>query len=236
MAGFGVLLLGLLGGFINLRILLGLSMLASIIGMSSMVLQIRHPTAFGHYGRTFYHVVGGPLLAYLAMISLETALVLLLSLLTTFGSLALLDLLGMQSIFSGVKVQYSIRDRVYTGPTHYQSGTYWIIGALVALAFFELPVAIASILIFTLGDGAAGIVGDLLKDRRPGRYVKTAERSIVFLTVALAASSFYVSLPHAFVASTLAAIVEALRLPIDDNITVPIVSALAMSGLKLLGF
>jgi dolichol kinase len=230
--GLSVLLFAWLRGFVSSTVLNGLLLLATVVGITSIILQTSYPQLFGHYGRMFYHVAGGPLFAYVASFSRESALVLALALLTAFGSLALLEHFGVSSLFSGTKTHHVVNGRIVNGPTHYQSGTYWAMGALVALIFFELTAAVAAILILAVGDGAAGLAGDLLRGRRSASCAKTAEGSIAFFCTASIVSSLYVAPLVAIVASAVGTIAEALPLSLDDNIRVPLATAITITVLR----
>ncbi len=116
--------------------------------------------------------------------------------------------------------------REATGPA---SSSWYIAGCFLAVLIFPRDVAVAAILVLALADPVASYIG-----RRWGRRpfgAGTVEGSAVFTIVA-----FLVLLPFAgwFVAGVsapLVAWVERLRWPLDDNLTVPLVTGLLLWSL-----
>ncbi len=96
-------------------------------------------------------------------------------------------------------------------------------GVLRAASFLENPDAIAaSVIILAVGDGVSTLIGRNGKIRLPYNRKKTLEGSAAF---------FVASLPGYFLVGNIivpialvAAFVESLDIPFDDNITVPTVT------------
>lgn len=94
---------------------------------------------------------------------------------------------------------------------------------------FNLAVADAAILILLFGDSASTLIG-----RKFGRFKlplhkkKTLEGSLAFLIVGFAVALTQVPLSVAFLGALSGAITEAYS-PVDDNIPIPLVSALIMT-------
>lgn len=107
------------------------------------------------------------------------------------------------------------------------SSTWYAIGILIAVALFPLDAAITGILVLAVADPAASYVG-----RRWGRREwlgATLEGSAVFA----AAAFCIVTVRHgagigAAVALTLT-LAERLSWPLDDNLTIPVVGAAAVT-------
>ena len=121
--------------------------------------------------------------------------------------------------------------------------TYLACASAAALFAFSPTVAALALLFHAWGDPAAAIVGSRFGRVRlphlgPGRpQSKTLEGSLAFFAVALVVSAvlrtsgaFDVFWPAA-VGALAAAAVELLRLPVDDNVTVPLVSGGLMAVL-----
>lgn len=108
---------------------------------------------------------------------------------------------------------------------------YFFIGIILTLLIFQfnMPVANAAILILLFGDSASTIVGRRWgRNKIPFQNRKTVEGSLAFLFVGLAVALTQVPLLPAFLGGLSGAIAEAYS-PIDDNIPIPLVSALVMS-------
>jgi dolichol kinase len=107
------------------------------------------------------------------------------------------------------------------------SSTWYVVGALLAWAFFEPAVAVASILVLALADPAASWLGRVVKSPRVG--TGSVFGSLVFFAVATA-----ILLPVAgWVIAPLVAVgvmtVEAMPWRLDDNLTVPLSAGLLLS-------
>ena len=112
--------------------------------------------------------------------------------------------------------------------------TYLVCASLAALLLYPPTVAALALLFHAWGDPAAAMVGSRFgRIRLPGlsgkhRQGKSLEGSLAFFAVALvvsaalwAAGAFDVFWPAALGALA-AAMVELLRLPVDDNVSVPL--------------
>ena len=129
-----------------------------------------------------------------------------------------------------------IKPREKRSPT---AATYLALASLAVLFLFGIPQATLALVFTALGDPAAGIVGTRygrLRVRalgqRPGG--KSVEGTLAFLGVSAAAATalwaagVYGTLWPALVGAAVAAIVEFLPIPVEDNVTVPLASAAVM--------
>jgi len=106
---------------------------------------------------------------------------------------------------------------------------YFAIGILIALLLFPAPVNSAVIAIFTLGDSTASLFGDLIsKKPLPFNKGKTLEGSLVGFFFAFLAGLVFVSPALALIGAAVAMLVESLPLPVNDNITIPLFTGLAL--------
>ncbi len=113
----------------------------------------------------------------------------------------------------------------------FTGGTYILSGALFSVILFPKPVAIAVLGFTIFGDIAAALLG-----RRYGRVklgAKSLEGSLACLGACLLVAlvvphlSFGIGAAGALVAT----VIEATSLPVDDNLSVPLLSGTAMVGL-----
>ena len=124
---------------------------------------------------------------------------------------------------------------------HEQAGdftgaTYILISVCFTVAMYTKPVAIAALTFIIVGDTLAALVGRRFGRHRFGR--KSVEGSLACLagTLLVAVLVPDLALPVALFGAVVAAITEALSTRIDDNISVPIVSGLAMTLLSRILF
>lgn len=107
---------------------------------------------------------------------------------------------------------------------------YFFIGIILTLIIFKfnMSIANAAILILLFGDSASTIIGRKFGRRRmPFKKDKTVEGSLAFVAVGLIFAITQVPLATAFIGAIAGAIAEAYS-PIDDNIPIPLVSAVFM--------
>ncbi len=108
---------------------------------------------------------------------------------------------------------------------------YFFIGIILTLIFFQFNIAVANaaILLLLFGDSASNLVGrNFGKIKLPLQKKKTLEGTLAFLVVGFLVASTQVPLYPAFLGALSGAVTEAYS-PIDDNIPIPLLSALVMS-------
>ena len=111
--------------------------------------------------------------------------------------------------------------------------TVFIAGFLTVL-IFERPVAIFAMLILSLADATAALIGR--KWGNHSLFEKSVEGTMTFLIVALALAFLLPDLPRAgaVAAAGIATIAEVLPSPIDDNLIVPLSAATTISFFYLI--
>jgi dolichol kinase len=116
--------------------------------------------------------------------------------------------------------------------SRFSGGTYILAAGALCNLLFALPVAVAALIAIILGDTAAVFVGRYLGRIRIGGR-KTLEGSLGFFIAALLGILWMTQLPmHVkIIGSAAAAITEALPIPLDDNLTVPLVAGAVMTML-----
>ncbi len=99
------------------------------------------------------------------------------------------------------------------------------LGIALSLVFFQSPVAYASIAVISLGDSAASIFGRFFgKTSIPFNKGKNLEGSVSGFAFALVGASCFLSIPSAIIGATIGMIVETLPLPVNDNLSVPLIT------------
>jgi len=111
--------------------------------------------------------------------------------------------------------------------------TLLLVASLVVFSLFEKYIAITSLLFVAIGDLAASIIGG-----KYGKHIvfqKSLEGSLACLMACLLIGilmtrlSHMVSLPVIAYGAICATVVEMLPIPADDNFTIPLISAIAMT-------
>jgi dolichol kinase len=108
---------------------------------------------------------------------------------------------------------------------------YFFIGIILTLIFFQSNIAVANaaILLLVFGDSASNLVGrNFGKVKLPLQEKKTLEGTLAFIVVGFLVALTQVPLYPAVLGALSGAIIEAYS-PIDDNIPIPLLSALVMS-------
>ncbi len=113
----------------------------------------------------------------------------------------------------------------------FSGGTYILASGVLCASLFNRPVAVAALICIILGDTAAVFVGRYLGRLHFGH--KTLEGSLGFFAAALLGILWIPGIPmHVKVAgAVVGAVVEALPLPLDDNLTVPVAVGATMTVL-----
>jgi dolichol kinase len=106
--------------------------------------------------------------------------------------------------------------------------TYFIFASILTILLFPKPIAIVSLLILILSDTAAALIG-----RSFGRipiFGKTLEGSLAFFASSLLIVWIYPGLDRlsGSIAALGASLVEALPIPLDDNLTIPLTAGAIM--------
>lgn len=106
------------------------------------------------------------------------------------------------------------------------SSTWFLSGVFATLLIFPAHLFTPSVLVLSLADPAASVVGRLWGRHSLGKGSR--EGTAAFFLVASAVTLPFAGLPGALMAAGVVAIFEVLPTGIDDNLTVPVVTALAL--------
>ena len=180
-----------------------------------------------HIGRKLYHLIGGiGLLSLYFLLGRERAL--------TFYGVSYIVVLGLDIIrLTSPRVNAFIFDHfksfIRANEVRRLTGTSpYIMGIGLSLYAYSTPIAVASICFLATGDVAATTIGERYGRTKIGS--KSIEGTVAFVIAALTAGGVLslvgvVISPWVLVLGALvAAGVELLTLPINDNLLIPIVS------------
>lgn len=110
---------------------------------------------------------------------------------------------------------------------HLLGSTYFMIAALLSVLAFDDKIAIAALTFLIIGDTAAAIVGK--KYGKPLYWGKSLQGSLACFVSCLIIGAALLDNQWVIITGALAAAVaEALPVPMDDNMRVPIISGLVM--------
>jgi dolichol kinase len=123
----------------------------------------------------------------------------------------------------------------FGGPIVINGATWMCVSAALCAVFFPEPVAAAALAMLMVGDGAAAVIGRRYGRTRYPFSEKSVEGSAAFFVTGLAAALPFgllavpaVALPTLAAGAFTAALVEALPLPINDNVRVPLIAGATM--------
>jgi len=144
---------------------------------------------------------------------------------------------GFQRHFRAT-VGFMVREREWG---RVSGATYVLVAALLSVWLFPRHVAIAGLLILSISDSAASLVG--LKFGRSQFLGKSLAGSFAFFVTAL--GILFIALPEArgvaFLAAAVATVAEAIpalrfgKLELSDNILIPVCTGVAIQGLQAVG-
>jgi dolichol kinase len=106
---------------------------------------------------------------------------------------------------------------------------FFAVGIILALVVFPIPESYAAIAVLTLGDGFASLFGKKL-----GRHVfpynrgKMVEGTFFGFLFAFVGAWFFVDPLKAVIGAAVGMLVETLPAPINDNLTIPLMSGLIL--------
>ncbi len=116
---------------------------------------------------------------------------------------------------------------------NFTGATYMMISALLCIAFFPAEIAVASLAFLAIGDTLAALVGIPYGKRKILNTAKSLEGSLACFTGCFIFGIFFLNPVVAFAGAIIATIAEFSRIPVDDNIKIPIASGLAMSFVNM---
>ena len=110
----------------------------------------------------------------------------------------------------------------------FTGASYLLTSAIVCVAFFPKDIAFAAMSFLSIGDTMAALVGIHLGKRKFLNISKSFEGFLACFISTLIFGLFFLNPFIAFFGSLTAAFAELLKVPIDDNVKIPILSGIAM--------
>lgn len=219
------------------------SLLKPTSAVKSVKLEVlnRH-RSLPHLERKFYHFMMGMMCfsLYAFLIEKQTAILLLT---LVGGPLVVLDFLRLKNpemnnvalrLFGKIMRREELRS--------VSGNSFFVIGLLTIVAFFPKPIVLLSVLFLAIGDPIAAVIGSLY-----GRHKLVGKKSVEgalanFICTSIASFAMglgYFGMPlersisFGLIGGTVSVLAELLPTPIDDNFTIPVISAILLSVLSV---
>lgn len=118
----------------------------------------------------------------------------------------------------------------------FNGATCVLVGAVLMVVLFPLRVAVPVLVMAMLADAAAALVGRRIGRHHWGSLSATVEGTAAFVGTGFAIMACFpaIAFGPAAVGVVVGAVVEALPIPVNDNIRVPVVAALMVVGAEAL--
>jgi HAD superfamily phosphoserine phosphatase-like hydrolase len=154
------------------------------------------------------------------------SLILLVAVLYTLSEVARVRGINLP-ILSSITWNAANKTELYefaTSPIHFA------LGIIISLLIFPAPIRYVAITTLTLGDGCAHIFGMKFgRTRLPFNKGKNLEGTIFGFLFAFLGAMIFVDPTRALIAAAVGMLVEALPIPINDNLTMPLASGLILT-------
>ncbi|MDP2172907.1 MAG: phosphatidate cytidylyltransferase [Candidatus Cloacimonadaceae bacterium] len=125
-------------------------------------------------------------------------------------------------IFGLILRRHEMRD--FTG------ATYLIFSAMICVAFFEPLIAFCAMAFVSIGDTFAAIIGINFGKRKFLGMRKSLEGSLACFVSTFIFGLFFLNSPvQALFGSIAATVAELVNIPVDDNLKIPVFSAIVMT-------
>lgn len=120
----------------------------------------------------------------------------------------------------------------YSGDIRFNGASCVLVGAFLLAVLFPFRVAVPVLVMTMLADAAAALVGRRWGRHPWGSLSSTVEGTSAFVATGLLIMACFpaIALGPAVAGVTIAALVEAVPLPINDNIRVPLAAAVVVAG------
>jgi len=117
---------------------------------------------------------------------------------------------------------------------------FFMLGSTLSILFFEKDIALAAIIILSVGDSVSSLVG-INYGRTRGFFNsgKFLEGTVASIFCSFLVTLFFVNIFEAFLASFFAMVFESLelkiwKLQIDDNFSIPLIAGLVIVAIRLI--
>jgi len=182
--------------------------------------------------RRWLHLIGGSFFPILALFVPSKALLLPLAIVAGVLSIWEIARLNIPHLNQWMisHLGEALKPREHSQAT---GATCLLIASVIVFLFPDKYVAIASLLFLSIGYLTAKVIGEqyghriLFKKSLEGSFACLV--SCLFIGILIARIASTISIPVAIIGAVSATIVELLPSPVDDNLTIPIISALMMT-------
>jgi len=104
--------------------------------------------------------------------------------------------------------------------------SWYMLGVFIVLWIPDAAVVVPALLVLAVADPVAGVVGQRWGTRRVGKG--TVEGSSAFFVAALVLLVPFVGIVPGLLVAALATVAEGVRTPLDDNLVIPVVTAVGV--------
>ena len=135
----------------------------------------------------------------------------------------------IQSIF-----KYFFNDmlRGHEQKEHLTGATWVLIGSLISVLIFTKYVAVIALIFMSLGDTAAGLIGQKFGKHKVGNKTWEGFLAGLIICIIVAINFPFLPLKISLVGALVAMIMELLPIPLDDNFKIPLGSGAIMMMLS----
>lgn len=111
---------------------------------------------------------------------------------------------------------------------HLTGATWVIIGSLISILIFTKYVAVIALIFMSLGDTAAGLIGQKFGKHKVGNKTWEGFLAGLIICIIVAINFPFLPLKISLVGALVAMIMELLPIPLDDNFKIPLGSGAIM--------
>jgi dolichol kinase len=178
--------------------------------------------------RKLFHLTGSIIPAIYLLTDKQTALMVTAAIFVVDVILEMLRLKGF------MKVPFIEKNMKKEESNRLSGSFFYILSGLITITFFEKNIAISSLFILSIADPLSSLLGS--RFGRVHLFGKSLEGTMTFFAASfLILRVFSFSLPIAVAGAFIASLTELFSSrPIDDNLSIPLVTALAMTLLSML--
>jgi len=105
---------------------------------------------------------------------------------------------------------------------------FFMLGSIVVVYLFPLHIALAAMVILSVGDALSHIFGKLLS-KRTYKEIKSVEGTLIGFIASFFGVLIFVNFGAALIGTALTMLFENMKLGIEDNFFIPIVAAIIIS-------
>ena len=115
---------------------------------------------------------------------------------------------------------------------HLTGATWVMIGSLITIILFSKPVAVIALIFMSLGDTAAGLIGQRFGKHKVGNKSWEGFLAGLIICCIVAINFEFLPLKISLAGALVAMIMELLPIPLDDNFKIPLGSGAIMMMLN----